>query len=370
MRLATYNAQNLFDRAKAMNLASWSQGRLILQKFAELNELLGARTYSPAAKKRMVTLMKQLGLDKADTARFVILRRNKGSLLKRPKTGGVTITASGRASWAGSLELTDEPVDEEAMRNTARVMADLKADVLGVVEVENRPVLAEFNSTLIPAVGGRPFTHVMLIDGNDDRGIDVGLVTRARYSIDVMRSHVDDRIPKGGPIFSRDCPEFFVNTPSGKTILVMVNHFKSKGFGSPAANDAKRKAQAKRVQQIYKQRLADGYQLIAVVGDLNDVPSSNPLAPLLQGTSLQDAFAHPAFNNGGYPGTFGLCNASQKFDYILLSPKLFSRVQTGGVFRKGMWPGKRPARWPVYTQLQQPFEAGSDHAAIWVDLNL
>ena len=45
----------------------------------------------------------------------------------------------------------------------------------------------------MPAVGGNPFTHVMVIDGNDERGIDVGLMTRKDFPIGFMRSHVDDR---------------------------------------------------------------------------------------------------------------------------------------------------------------------------------
>ena len=38
-----------------------------------------------------------------------------------------------------------------------------------------------FNETSMPAVGGDPFVHVMLIDGNDERGIDVGIMTRSDF---------------------------------------------------------------------------------------------------------------------------------------------------------------------------------------------
>ncbi|OYW68378.1 MAG: hypothetical protein B7Z40_03275, partial [Bosea sp. 12-68-7] len=33
MRLAVYNVENLFDRAKAMNLDSWAEGRPVLERF-------------------------------------------------------------------------------------------------------------------------------------------------------------------------------------------------------------------------------------------------------------------------------------------------------------------------------------------------
>lgn len=370
MRLAAYNVENLFDRAKVMNLETWSEGRPVLERFAALQSLLGEVTYSASQKQRMAELMIELGLEQSDQGPFVILRRNRGKLLRRPKEGGIEIIADGRADWAGSLELREEPIDENAMRNTARVMSDLQADVLGIIEAEHRPSLAMFNAKVIPAVGGQPFRHVMLIDGNDDRGIDVGIATRAGYPVGLMRSHVDDRLPDGSPIFSRDCPEFVVTTPSGKEVVVLVNHFKSKGYGSKRAADARRKAQAQRVKEIYEGLVADGHDLVAVIGDLNDVPDSAPLRPLIADTDLKDVFMHEAFANGGYPGTFGLCNASNKIDYILLSPRLFERVQCGGVWRKGMWPGSRPKRWETYEEVRTPYDAASDHAAVWVDIDL
>ncbi|WP_263622918.1 hypothetical protein WGT02_02690 [Rhizobium sp. T1470] len=41
----------------------------------------------------------------------------------------------------------------------------------------------------------------MVIDGNDERGIDVGVMTRKSFLLDIMRSHVDDRDAAGDPIF-------------------------------------------------------------------------------------------------------------------------------------------------------------------------
>lgn len=370
MRLAVYNVENLFDRPKAMNFETWNEGRAILQDFATLNELLGELAYTAARKQRMSELMIRLGLEKQDNAQFVLLRRNRGQLLRRPKTGGIEIIAEGRADWAGSLELQDEPVDEIAMRNTARVIHDLNADVLAVVEAESRPVLEQFNQQILKAVGGQPLRHVMVIDGNDSRGIDVGLMTSNNYPIGLMRSHVDDRDSKGNDIFSRDCPEYAIQLPSGQTMWVLVNHLKSKGYGGKVSSDRKRKAQANRIKDIYEAKVAAGDDLVAIVGDLNDTPDSDPLAPLLKQTNLKDVFLHPTFDDGGYPGTYGLCNPGNKIDYILLSPTLYQRVRAGGVMRQGMWPGSRPKRWETYEELDHPKNAASDHAALWVDLDL
>jgi endonuclease/exonuclease/phosphatase family metal-dependent hydrolase len=368
MRLASFNVENLFNRAKAMNLSSWKEGKPVLEKFAALNALLGEANYTALRQQKMVQLMIELGLEKSDTGPFVILRRNRGALLKRPKSGGIEIIAQGRADWVGSLELIEAPVDEEAMRNTARVMIDLQADVLAVVEAESRPALSAFNKGIIGALDGDPFAHVMLIDGNDDRGIDVGLLTGKDFPIDSMRSHVDDLTANEQLIFSRDCPEFRLTLPSGKQLLVLVNHFKSKGFGTQASSNAKRLLQAQCVKKIYEARIAQGEKYIAVVGDFNDTPDSAPLEPLLKHTTLKDAFTHPKFDNGGFAGTFGACTAANKIDYLLLSPQLFAHVQGGGVFRKGLWPGVRPVKWEAYEELTEKQNAASDHAAVWVDL--
>lgn len=52
------------------------------------------------------------------------------------------------------------------------------------------------------------YGHVMVVDGNDQRGIDVGLLTTEEIDITSVSSHVDVPDPKrpGKPLFSRDCP--------------------------------------------------------------------------------------------------------------------------------------------------------------------
>jgi endonuclease/exonuclease/phosphatase family metal-dependent hydrolase len=371
MRLASYNVENLFNRAKIMNsTGNWAAGKAVLEGFAELNSLLGAPTYSMAAKTRMISLFDALGLAASDTGDYVILRRNRGALLKRPRGGGIEIVAEGRVDWVGSLDLIEEPVDAQAMRNTARVIDALNTDVLGVVEAESRPALSSFNEDILLAVGGQPFQHVMLIDGNDTRGIDVGVMTRPGFSIGLMRSHVDDRNGRGDPIFSRDCPVFQIATPGGETLYFLVNHLKSKGYGSQASSNARRKAQSARVADIYRGLVAEGARYVAIVGDFNDTPDSDPMAPLLTGTDLKDISAHPGFDDGGYPGTFGSCGPKNKIDYILLSPDLFAAASGGGVMRMGMWPGVRPVRWEVFPELKTENDAASDHAALWADLEI
>ena len=264
-----------------------------------------------------------------------------------------------------------EIINEAATRNTAQVIRDIDPDVLGVIECENRNALMQFSSQLLPAVGASPFDGAMLIDGNDERGIDVGLMTKRGYTVNWMKSHVDDKEDGSRQhIFSRDCPEYGVYTPSGRMVWVLVNHFKSKGYGAQDASERKRLAQATRVAQITERLQAEGAALIAVIGDFNDTPESQALAPLLQGAGFRDISEHTTFMSDGHPGTYQHGGPKDKIDYILLSPALFERVQQGGIWRKGVWgTAKRPA-WEVYPEMTSSYQAASDHAALWVDVDV
>jgi endonuclease/exonuclease/phosphatase family metal-dependent hydrolase len=383
LRLASFNVENLFSRARAMNQATQAAGQPALEAFAAFNALIAKPAYRAADKAEMVRLLKKLQLVQDDEGPFVRLRKNRGTFLVRrrpdandPKKIELDIVAEGRGDWTGWLELEREPVDDLAMRLTARVIADMKADVIGIVEAENRPALSAFSEEILPLEKGAPYRHVMLIDGNDARGIDCAIMTRKDYPIATMRSHVDAEDAKG-PVFSRDCPEFHLDTPGGGRLVVLVNHLKSK-IGSQAAGDARRRRQAEAVATIYRRLRREGIEHIAVLGDLNDTPPAgraDPLFPLFDGTGLKDISQLPNHDDGGRPGTIGGSTAANKFDYILLSPALQAKARRSQVFRKGMWPGVRPPKWAVYPEIDPKLggaekHAASDHAALWVDLDL
>ncbi len=381
MRLASFNVENLFARARALNQdqwfedvgaapADWTPGRRALEYYGELNALFRRSVYSAADKARMVTLLLALGLAKKDESPYVILRKNRGSLLRRPRDGGaIEITANGRDDWIGWLELKKEAVNETATRNTARVLKEIGADIVVVVEAEDRISLCRFNEQVLKLVGGDLYDQFMLIDGNDERGIDVGIMLRGAPSMNLVRSHVDDR-DASGKIFSRDCPEFHL-VVNGFPLVILANHLKSKGYGKPADSNARRKAQATRVREIYEQLRADGIDNVVITGDFNDTLGSDPLSPLVgNGSDLQEISTHPGFDDGGRPGTYGYCGKGSKIDHIFLSPALWGKVTAGGIDRRGVWGGKRGTLWPLLPEITRESEAASDHAAIWVDLDI
>ncbi|GAB5471852.1 MAG: hypothetical protein Kilf2KO_48820 [Rhodospirillales bacterium] len=380
MRIAAFNVENLFDRAKVFNDDDPNAHRDVLDAHAELNKLFEEPHYSAADKVRMLELFETLGMLRRDEGPFTRIRKIREHIISRPHAPKRPyIRAEGRDDWVGWCELRTEAVDEIAMTNTARMIRDLGADILAIVEAESRPVLKKFHELMLESLGlAEGYRHLMIIDGNDDRGIDVGLATREGYPIGRMLSHVDDLKPDGHPIFSRDCPEYEVTTPSGACLTVLPNHFKSKFGGNDPSSRAKRRAQAEAVAGYYRRLIEEGQSLVAVLGDLNDTPDSDELAPLLSDTDLRDVSDHPRFtdfefraDNGNRGiGTHGLGNDDDKIDYLLLSPALYERVTNTGLFRKGIWPGSRPPRWEVYPELTRKLHAASDHHAIFADIEI
>jgi endonuclease/exonuclease/phosphatase family metal-dependent hydrolase len=366
MRLATFNVENMFQRPKAMNLDTWADGKKVLEDFAELNRLIQEAVYSDEIKARLLEIAGAYkGLATTGESRFILLREIRGGLFKKPKNKPVEVAVDGRADWIGWFELVKVPVKETATENTARIIDIVHADVQCVIEAEDRTLLQRFNHEVIKAIGGDPFAHVMLVDGNDARGIDVGFLSRDGYPIVRMLSHVDDTDEKG-LIFSRDCAEYEIETPSGSRLLLLVNHFKSKGYGSASASAAKRLRQATRARAIYDRRMQEGYKYVAVLGDLNEVPDAAPMAPLSgQGSTLTDVMVHPLFQGDSHPGTWGSGAKSGKFDYILMSPALCQSVTAAGIERRGVW-----GKFPHLPEIKTKLDAASDHAALWVDANI
>ncbi|HKA58314.1 MAG TPA: endonuclease/exonuclease/phosphatase family protein [Gemmatimonadales bacterium] len=365
MRIATYNAENLFSRPKVMLYTSWEDGRQALEDFAEMSSLIERETYDAATKSRLLTLVKRHVKGPAPPGGRRITLNEVREKLVTGSGQNMRIKPNGRGDWVGWFELVRDDIKGVEVVNTGRVIDAVRPDVLCMVEVEDRPSLVRFNEQVLQHEFQFVFNHQILVDGNDERGIDISLMSQR--PILGVRSYTD--VPRPGthePVFSRDCPEYQVDLPNGELLIVLGNHFKSQGYGNEAANDAKRRDQAAAVAQIY-QRALQRTNLVIVAGDLNAGPDHASLAPLIQGTDLRDVMTHPTYQ--GLPGTYGTgTNASrQKLDYILLSPALWALVQNVNVERRGVY---APATFPHFPEVTSKTTQASDHACLWVDLNL
>lgn len=323
-----------------MSFSSDSAGRKDIEDHAELNGIVGKDAYTPNDKKRLIELSERYGfylLNPPDDA-LIFLQKIREQLYKKPKNKPLKVVTNGRADWTGWFELRRTNIDWPATYNTGRVIAETHPDILIVVEVENRPTLERFCKQVLSAKFQLVYPHCMVIDGNDDPGIDVGILSR--FPIVEMRSHVDDAGTNGKTIFSRDCPEYDFDFPGGERIVVIPNHLKSKRNGDNQASQDKRQTQADRAHEIAKAALART-DLVLLGGDLNDIPNSLPLASLFTDGFADVNHTHPNWPQDR-PGTYETGLKSEQFDYLIMSPQLQAKLQNVGIERRGSY---HPTLW-------------------------
>jgi len=114
MRIASYNVENLFERAVALSAEANDAGDEALVKQGEINVLLRKAVYSDDDRARILELLTELGLrDSDDGSELVMLRQNRGQLVRRsPERNG-----RGRRRW--SRELARMGRDQDRSRRRA-----------------------------------------------------------------------------------------------------------------------------------------------------------------------------------------------------------------------------------------------------------
>jgi len=161
-------------------------------------------------------------------------------------------------------------------------------------------------------------------------------------------------------------------------VRVLLNHFKSKSGTTNTA--AKRKRQSDGVRAIVDGLVAAGETYFIVMGDLNEGPAKAGKTPPDLGAlydptgPLVSVYDLPGFDTGPRPGTFGSCRIDERFDHILISRALAPHVTGGGIERHGLWGAATnknpPTMWETYPEITEPQQAASDHAAVYIDVDL
>jgi predicted extracellular nuclease len=187
---------------------------------------------------------------------------------------------------------------DDTRQLTALAIADTKADILCLQEVDNLAALNAFEFGYLFRMVGDGYRQKFLIEGNDTRGIDVAIMMREvtrdgeRIEFVGIKSHATltfaelglhnpaleaINIQAGERIFRRDCLELDLLI-GGKPLTLFTSHFKSKGgkrVGPDGLGDtlAVRVAEAKAVRHIIEEKF--GKEGVAgrdwlLCGDLND----------------------------------------------------------------------------------------------------
>ncbi len=389
-RLATFNVENLFSRPRLFAAGDDAGAANALKGAATLQRLLDAKVYDHGEIVRVwnecrlanyVTVRSdRVNAPDARSQRFFFFERDGD---ERSPVVSVNSAIRGRADWVGGIELHGETLSGPQVQAIGKVIKRVNADVIGLCEVEDRRTLEAFNVQVL----GRKYPYCMLIEGNDERGIDVGVLSKHPIvslrsnasSVDPMeKTRRDGATPR---LFNRDCLEAVIELPAGKgRMSVLVTHLKSKRGSAEMEldTDPNRIRQSVEIARIGRERHAKGGKpyRVAVVGDLNETPDragangaalggrQSSIDALLVDCGLvnivrdtvgpQYSFTHVDERGGQV--------SKGQIDYILISHDLKTAAVSCGIDRSGqaLWGPNAPPR----------SAAASDHAALFVDFDL
>jgi endonuclease/exonuclease/phosphatase family metal-dependent hydrolase len=263
--------------------------------------------------------------------------------------------------------------EAEETQIIAERIKSMDVEVLAVQEVEDIDTLLQFNRDYL----GGMYRYLMLIEGNDPRLIDLGVMSKLPIGGATSWKHWVHPDDPSEPIFGRDLLEVDIwNTSRSQRLFTLFNnHLKSHLVDyrkdrvvNEQQNNQRRSRQAETISKIVKMRIRPNSPYI-ILGDMNDPPDS----PYLNGFArdadmgLVNALMNPAetrpakedtpppassawthrYKESGQPARYEL------YDQIWLSPAL-ADVQ------KGAWIDRRARHGGD----------GSDHDPAWVSLRL
>jgi len=255
----------------------------------------------------------------------------------------------------------------------AKRIKDMNVDVLAVQEVEDLDTLHQFNRECLDWM----YRYVVLVEGNDLRLIDVGVLSKLPIGAVTSWKHAVHPKDPTRAVFGRDLLEVEILTSSRSRTLFTIfnNHLKSHfvyfsedPVAGKQTNDKRRTRQAEIVAEIVKARTRPNSRFI-LLGDMNDPPNSPCLQPFVGDSELQltNALSNPKetrppksdtppppsaawthrFKRSGHPAKYEL------YDQIWLSPALKGK-------QKGAWINRR----------KRHTGDGSDHDPAWIKIRL
>ena len=294
------------------------------------------------------------------------------------EAGGIELTFSQgdvqARTFMGRLVKAKDP---SGTADIARRIREMNVDVLAVQEVEHIEILREFNRDHL----GGLYPYVALIEGNDPRMIDVGVLSKlplgpiTSYQTATHPDAPQDRV------FGRDLLAVRVLNAQGDKLLTLYNthlksHFVPFGqdpIGGAIKSNARRRRQAETIARILSNEERRGAKFL-LVGDMNDPPESPDLAPMLvvDGEPLLNGLAAALETRASKPETpgqgpgpsttvwthrFNAPGAAppvyELFDQVWLSKALAPRLLSAHIERRTKHGGD-----------------GSDHDPAWVVLDL
>lgn len=301
------------------------------------------------------------------------------SELLSTSTGGITLTFNEGEFMARSFmgRLVREKDEEDTKEIARRIRDVMNVDVLAVQEVEHIEILKQFNQAYL----GNLYPHIVLVEGNDQRLIDVGILSK--LPIGAITSHQAAVHPEdpNQRVFSRDLLQVEILNNNREKLFNLYNtHLKShfvpfdqdQEQGAIEANQRRRR-QAETIARIIS-RVERPNSRFVLTGDMNDPPDSDFLAPMLtvDGQPLVNTLIEPKETRPSKTETPGQGDGPQNtawtsrfnppglelpryelFDQVWVSQALADRFGNPTIDRRTKHGGD-----------------GSDHDPVWINLDV
>jgi len=284
----------------------------------------------------------------------VRIRRYRGALVRGKD-------APGRGHIARRLLGTHEDID----------IHPPDVGVWAVQQVEDIDTLRFFAHT----EPGDAYPHIVLIEGNDPRLIDLAVLSKLPLGAVTSWQHAVHPDAVSERVFGRDLLEVEVfNSDRNKRLITLFNNHLKSHFapfdedqiaGAIAANQ-RRRQQAEMIATIVAARTRPDSPYV-IAGDMNDPPNSPSLAPFTTSNQLQlvDGLKNPVetrpakadtpapvgtawthrFKESGQPAQYEL------FDQIWLSPSLADRHDGSWILRRSTHSGQGSDHDPAVVRL-------------------
>nr|WP_321221488.1 endonuclease/exonuclease/phosphatase family protein [uncultured Psychroserpens sp.] len=295
------------------------------------------------------------------------------------------------ASPIMEMNANREEVYVKKVKNMARVIADIGADItgntpaiIGVCEVENRQVLVDVvNDPLLLAKD----YGIIHYESPDARGIDVALLYQKKLFRPISHGSYEVKIYDSKTRKRKQTRDQLLVSGEldGDLIHVIVNHWPSRSGGE--ARSRPNRVAAAKVSKHLKDSLMvkDPYAKIFIMGDLNDDPTNESVKKVLNAKSDKNdvdlkGIYNPyedMFRKNGY-GTTAYRDAWSLFDQIMFTKELIKkddyssfRFYKAGIYNKQYLTNKRGRYkgYPFRSFADGGFSNGfSDHFPVYVYL--
>lgn len=294
-------------------------------------------------------------------------------------SGGITLTFDhGQFTTRTFMGRIVRAKNSEETSEAARRIRDvMNVDILAVQEVEHIAILRKFNSEHLNNL----YPYVALVEGNDPRLIDVGILSKFPIGTIVSHQtavHPDDPHRR---VFSRDLLQVEILKYNGDKLLTVYNtHLKSHyvPFGQDPIQGAiqaneRRRRQAETIARLISKMERPNSSFV-LTGDMNDPPESEFLETMLavDNQPIVNALENPQETRPPKPETQGQGPGPQTtawthrynppgpalpeyqlYDQIWVSQALSDRLGTAHIDRRQKHGGD-----------------GSDHDPAWVEIDI